>query len=270
MGAAVSSGGHPSHPEHNARFRRVAGGDHRAPPSRCRMCNLTVELGAPAYHCSEPKPDGCAVVLHEACYRRPKKMTHSAHPQHRLTLAGDALALAAGVSCSLCACPFGTPPVAYSCTRRRCAGGFRVHPRCCDLPKSISVPPELHDHGDLVLRPPTSSSGNGGEQRRRRCLSCSRVAGTISGQQAAAPWSYQCAKCVDIEYCLACLLGDDDAANMRCCCFQCCTVDPAAVQCLGNLAGVFFCAFLGGMGCPTAIPPTQPSPGGIGLTRNRN
>lgn len=234
MGASFS-GGHSSHPEHNARFIRVTD----APPSPCRMCHLTVELGRPAYRCSEPT--GCAVVLHEACYRRPRTLKrHLGHPQHRLTLAGDTRA---GVSCSLCARPLGTPPVAYSCNNARC-GGFHAHPRCCDLPSRLRAPPELHKHADLVLRPPLPS-GNGGERRRRRCMECKKVA-------TVAPWSYQCSKCVDVEYCLACLLGDKDDDDLV----------VAAVQCIGHLAGEFFCAFLGGMGCPRIH-------GGIKLTKNR-
>ena len=258
MGAAVS-GGHSSHTEHSARFRRVDKDDKHAPPSRCRMCQLKVELGAPAYRCSEP--GGCAVVLHEACYRRPRTLKrHLGHPNHRLTLGGDTRA---GLSCSLCAQDLGTPPVAYSCTRRRCCG-FHAHPRCCDLPRRLSVPPELHEHGDLVLRPPQSGGNSNGQRQGRRCIKCQRVATTTD---QAAPWSYQCPNCVNAEYCLACLLGDGDTDNGRCCCCQCCTVDPAAVHCLGHLAGVFFCGFLSGMGCPGI--PTQPYHGDIELTRYR-
>ncbi|XP_066324034.1 uncharacterized protein [Miscanthus floridulus] len=250
MGAflsSVSGHGHPSHPEHCARFNRVGRND--SPPSPCRMCKLNVETRAAAYRCSEP---GCAVVLHDACYRRPTTLKrHFAHPRHHLTLGADTRAC---LSCSLCAKPLGTPTVAYSCARSSMCAGFSAHPRCCDLPKSISTPPELHEHNTrFVLRPPSSAAGgNGGGEvarPRRTCLKCGKTAATTAGRKKAAPWSYQCTKCAGKEYCLACVLGNG-GSTVRCCCLPCCDVDPAAVHCVGQLAGVFFCGFLSGMGCP--------------------
>lgn len=264
MGAFVSvSGrhGHSSHPEHCARFNRVHRSD--SPPSACRMCKLNVELGAAAYRCSEP---GCAVVLHDACYRRPTTLKrHFGHPKHHLTLGADT---SAGRSCSLCARPLGTPTVAYSCAHSRCAG-FSAHPRCCDLPKSMSTPPDLHEHTKLFLRPAASSAtggngnSNGGEARpRRTCLKCEKTA--TAARRKAAPWSYHCPKCAGVEYCLACVLGNGDSTGRRCC-LPCCDVDPAAaVYCVGHLAGALFCGFLSGMGCPRGIP-IQLDPGDMEL-----
>ncbi|KAG0524326.1 hypothetical protein BDA96_07G201500 [Sorghum bicolor] len=254
MGAFLSvyGHGHPSHPEHCARFNRVD--RNKSPPSPCRMCKLNVETGAAAYRCSDP--DGCAVVLHEACYRRPWTLKrHFGHPQHRLTLT-----MGAGLSCSLCAQPLGTPTVAYSCADSKCAG-FSAHPRCCNnLPRSITTPPDLHEHTKLVLRRPSSAPGgkNGGNSSearpRRTCLKCGKTA-TTAGRKAA-PWSYQCTKCAGVEYCLACVLGNGDDTVRCCCCLPCCDVDPAAVHCVGHLAGALFCGFLSGMGCPGI--PAQP------------
>ncbi|XP_066329011.1 uncharacterized protein [Miscanthus floridulus] len=258
MGAflSVSGHGHSSHPEHCARFNRVDRND--SPPSPCRMCNLNVETGAAAYRCSEL---GCAVVLHDACYRRPTTLKrHFGHRQHRLTLGADTRA---DLSCSLCAQPLGTPTVAYSCAHSRCAG-FSAHPRCCNLPRNMTTPPDLHEHTSLVLRPPSAPGGNGGNSEarpRRTCLKCGKTA-TTAGRKAA-PWSYQCPKCAGVEYCLACVLGND-VSTVPCCCLPCCAVDPAAVHCVGYLAGALLCGFLSGMGCPGI--PTQPYPGDMELT----
>ncbi|XP_062191351.1 uncharacterized protein LOC133895206 [Phragmites australis] len=240
MGAAMS--GHFSHPDHHARFKRVK---NKSAGSRCGMCQLNVEVGAAAYRCSNSK-DECPFILHDACYRRPETIRrHFAHQQHRLTLGSTPTPTSRGDRrlCSLCAQGLDAPAFAYSCTNdRKCvAGGFRAHPRCCDLPPDISTP--LHSHRRLVLRAPSGGNNSNGQQQPRSCVNCRK---TTTGRTAA--WSYQCPSCKNVEYCLSCLLGNDDA--VRCCGVQCCDVDLEAVHCLGRVAGALFCGFVSGMGCP--------------------
>ncbi|XP_062192851.1 protein VACUOLELESS GAMETOPHYTES-like [Phragmites australis] len=241
MGAAMS--GHFSHPDHHAPFKRV---HDDFTNSRCGMCQLKFVFGAAAYRCSEP---GCPFLLHDACYRRPVTIRrHFGHPQHRLALGLTPTSRSDRRPCSLCAQGLDAPAFAYSCTDRGCvAGGFRAHPRCCNLPRDISTP--LHSHRRLVLRPPSGGNNSNGQQHPRSCVKCRK---TTTGRTAA--WSYQCPKCDDVELCLACLLGKDGR-----------DVVLVAVHYLGRVAGALFCGFVSGMGCPGFT--IQSYPGDMEITR---
>ncbi|CAN6201841.1 unnamed protein product [Urochloa humidicola] len=258
MGASASrsAAGHScSHrgDDHRTHLRRVDSNEEATPAATaCAMCQLSVDIGTVAYRCPVP---GCPFLLHDTCYRRPRKLKpHAGHHEHRLSLIATDQA---SPSCSICANGFGTLSFAYRCAAARCAaGGFLAHPRCCGLPQGINMVTAEHaHHGRLVLRRPTpTSSGGGDDGPPRRCLVCHRR------QRAAAAWSYQCpTPTCDKEVCLACALRSNTTdAEQRCCGVRCCgaVVTPGAVHCLGQAVGVFLCGCVTGMGYPGSAAPT--------------
>ncbi|CAO2184460.1 unnamed protein product [Urochloa humidicola] len=257
--ASRSATGH-SHraKDHRAHLERVDSNDDASSAApACAMCQLRVNVGAAAYRCPE---QGCTFLLHDACYRRPRKLkAHAGHHEHRLTLC-NAADKAGNPSCSICAQGFGALSFAYRCAAPECAaaaGGFLAHPRCCDLPQELIAG---HGHGRLVLRRPASLSGGDGDGPcPRRCMKKGHRQSTATAGQQAAAWSYQCpTPTCDKEVCLACLLHGNaaDTVEQRCCGGRCCdAVTPGAVHCLGQVGGVLLCGFVTGMGCPGSAPP---------------
>ncbi|WVZ91964.1 hypothetical protein U9M48_038067 [Paspalum notatum var. saurae] len=203
MGASQSVSGHHSHREGwRHRLKRVGKNEVRAP---CGICSRHAEMGEAVYRCRS-----CTFVVHDACYRLPKKINHLAHSDP-LTLCDRSRAPAgARTSCSICAVAFdaaadgaGGPSYyfVYGCTR---CHGFYAHPRCCRLPRTVHDI-ALHQHTlTLLAPPPPSRASGGGHGRSRRCVNApGKCPNANRWQKNAAAWSYQCSMC-NVELCLTC------------------------------------------------------------------
>ncbi|XP_039855429.1 uncharacterized protein LOC120713558, partial [Panicum virgatum] len=148
-----------------------------------------------AYRCRDA---GCAFVLHDACYHRPRKTKHFAHScsGRPLTLADNHPVAPDRRRCGICAAPFNAGAFVYGCGE---CHGFYAHPRCCGLPQTVRS--ALHSqHALTLLAPPVAGAGG----RRRTCLSTQGNCNNARRNNAAA-WSYRCDLC-RVELCLTCQL----------------------------------------------------------------
>jgi hypothetical protein len=151
MGAAVS--GHSSHPEHSARFKRVVGGNRSPSSSRCRMCQLNVDVAAqplrPTTAARNPAAPSSSTSPATGDPRRATSRTRSTASSSAATTPPAPASPAASAPRSSARRP--SPTAAPKAGAPPAASGFHAHPRCCSLPQYMTAPPELkREHGNAT------------------------------------------------------------------------------------------------------------------------
>jgi hypothetical protein len=224
------------------------------------MCSKPVELGIGevAYRCRHA---GCGFVLHDACYRLPKKIKHFAHSSHQLTLSDGHQLPAGRQSCNICAVNFDTNsggrPSSFIYGCKRCSG-FYAHQRCCRLPRTMHNN-ALHQHALTLLQPPQPRAKGYGGRGGRSCLNAAGH-GRNARRLDNDAWTYQCNQC-EVELCLACQLpgAGGDGGSTR-------THQGTAgrwrnnIIANGHLLGTAIGTSLRAMGCACIGAPAPPPP----------